>query len=226
MSGQVMPRVAVRSDTGRVRDLNEDSYLTQEPLFVIADGMGGHLAGDVASQTAIEIITANRGDASSDLDSLERLVLKANEAIWGKAQADPSMHGMGTTLTLVFLDGSKGHLAHVGDSRAYLFRDGKLEQVTEDHTLVERMVKEGRLPREEAARHPQRNIITRALGMDADVKVDTFELALRAGDRILLCSDGLNSMLSDEEVEEVLNTFPDADEATDRLIEMANEAGG
>ena len=218
--------VAVRSDTGQVRDLHEDSYLVREPVFVIADGMGGHLAGDVASQTAIEIITANADGASADPHTLEQIVLKANEAIWNKAQSDPSMHGMGTTCTLVFLEGDKAYLAHVGDSRGYVFQDGHLRQVTEDHTLVERMVKEGRLERAEAARHPQRNIITRALGMDANVKVDTFSLELNVGDRLLLCSDGLNSMLSDEEVEQVLKDHPDGEEAADRLIQLANAAGG
>lgn len=220
------PSVGVRTDVGRVREGNEDSYLIQEPLFGVADGMGGHLAGDVASQTAVEIITSKTKDQGADPTTLGEVLSEANKVIWKKAQNDPSLQGMGTTTTLLLLKDGKAHFAHVGDSRAYMYRDGQLSQVTEDHTLVQRMVNEGRLQPDEAERHPQRSIITRALGVDADVQVDTFSIDVRAGDRFLICSDGLSGMLSNEQIQETLAATGNAQDAADQLVEQANEAGG
>jgi serine/threonine protein phosphatase PrpC len=215
------------TDTGQVREANEDAYLIEAPLFAVADGMGGHLAGDVASRTAVETITTRaEQDSPGDTGSLARLVREANHEIWKKAQSDASLHGMGTTCTLTMLDESILHIAHVGDSRAYLFRDGDLSQLTEDHTLVGRMVREGRLRPEEAERHPQRSIITRALGVDSDVDVDTQTIELREGDRILLCSDGLSSMVDQDSIAQVLDDKADPQEASERLVHLANEAGG
>jgi protein phosphatase len=215
------------TDTGQVREANEDALLIEAPLFAVADGMGGHLAGDVASRTAVEIITTRaEQDSPGDTGSLARLVREANHEIWKKAQSDASLHGMGTTCTLAMLDESILHIAHVGDSRAYLFRDGDLSQLTEDHTLVGRMVREGRLRPEEAERHPQRSIITRALGVDSDVDVDTQTIELREGDRILLCSDGLSSMVDQDSIAQVLDDKSDPQEASERLVQLANEAGG
>lgn len=219
--------IGARSDTGRVRDANEDSYLVAEPLFVVADGMGGHIAGDVASQTAVEVITNLSKERGPQEDgALESYVVEANAAIHRKAGEDPQLSGMGTTCTLLFLDGSTAHFAHVGDSRAYLLHDGSLRQVTEDHTLVERMVKEGRINRDEAARHPQRSIITRALGVDQNVEVDTFDIEVANGDRILLCSDGLTSMVDEGIVGDLLQKVADPQDAADRLVDAANLAGG
>ena len=220
-------RVGAQTDVGRVRDANEDSYLIDEPLFVVADGMGGHLAGDVASDTAVKTIKSGADDsAPTGPDDLIQLVREANKKIWERSQNDPALRGMGTTTTLVLLAGDAVHLAHVGDSRAYLFREGELTQITEDHTLVGRMVREGRLRPEEAERHPQRSIITRALGVDSDVDVDTITLTLQQGDRILINSDGLTSMLSESQIRDVLGTETDPQQAADRLVELANEAGG
>jgi PPM family protein phosphatase len=220
-------RVGVRTDVGKVRDGNEDSYLVEEPLFVVADGMGGHLAGDVASATAVEVITQRAGDASvQQPESLSTLVRQANRAIYQKARSDPSLKGMGTTCTLVLIDGDRAQIAHVGDSRAYLLRGGRLEQLTEDHTLVGRMVKEGRLRQEEAQHHPQRSIITRALGVDADVDVDLKPVELHVGDRLLLNSDGLTSMIEDGALEQILAGEPDPQSAADKLVDAANDAGG
>jgi serine/threonine protein phosphatase PrpC len=216
---------AARSDVGQVREGNEDAYLVAEPLFGVADGMGGHVAGDVASQTAVSIITEKASEAARP-DVLPELLKEANTAIWEKAQSDPSLHGMGTTCTLLLLEDDQAFFAHVGDSRAYLLRDGDLSQLTEDHTLVQRMVKEGRLKREDASLHPQRSIITRALGVDRQVDVDTFEIQLQEGDRLLLCSDGLTSMVADKRIEEILAEEVDPQRAGDRLIGLANEAGG
>ena len=219
--------VGAKSDIGRVREVNEDSFLVDEPLFVVADGMGGHLAGDVASTTAVDTIRSRSGDASpEDLSTLTELVRSANSRIWEKAQHDPTLRGMGTTCTLLMVDGSAAHIAHVGDSRAYLFRNGKLSQLTEDHSLVGRMVKEGRLSAEEAERHPQRSIITRALGVDSDVEVDLLTVEVAEGDRLMICSDGLTSMVEPSEITEALAGESDPQAAADRLVQIANEAGG
>jgi PPM family protein phosphatase len=219
--------VGAKSDVGQVRQANEDSYLVHEPLFVVADGMGGHIAGDVASSTAVSVISGNAATASAEnLQTLAELVRSANKAIWEKAGEDPSLRGMGTTCTLMLVDDSKAHFAHVGDSRAYLMRDGQLTQITEDHTLVGRMVKEGKLAPEDAENHPQRSIITRALGVDSDVEVDIITLELMPGDRILMCSDGLSSMISDEAIAPPLRDERDPQKAADRLVQLANEAGG
>ncbi|MGH2819062.1 MAG: Stp1/IreP family PP2C-type Ser/Thr phosphatase [Actinomycetota bacterium] len=219
--------VGVKSDVGRLRQANEDSFLVLEPLFAVADGMGGHIAGDVASSTAVDRIKESSARASaSDPETLAQLVRDANTAIWEKSQSDPSLRGMGTTCTLLFVDDTRARIAHVGDSRAYLFRDGRLEQLTEDHTLVQRMVREGRLQREEAVHHPQRSIITRALGVDPEVSVDLVDVDLDAGDRVLLCSDGLSSMIDEASIEEILGSQRDPQAAADRLIDRANDAGG
>ncbi|MGH2806463.1 MAG: Stp1/IreP family PP2C-type Ser/Thr phosphatase [Actinomycetota bacterium] len=219
--------VGYKSDVGQVRQGNEDSFLVQEPFFAVADGMGGHVAGDIASQTAIETIAGGTQDgATRDPSVLEGLIKAANGAIWEKAQDDPALHGMGTTCTLVLVDDSQVHIGHVGDSRAYLFRGGDLSQLTEDHTLVARMVKEGRLQPEEAERHPQRSIITRTLGVDPEVQVDTSSLPVQEGDRILICSDGLTSMIDAGDISDVLSSVDDPQQAVDRLVDLANDAGG
>jgi PPM family protein phosphatase len=216
-----------RSDVGRVREGNEDSYLVDRHLFAVADGMGGHLAGDVASSTAVEVIASSAQSADADNpDSLAALLRDANAAIHEKAQADTRLRGMGTTCTLLMIQDSRGHVAHVGDSRAYLLRDGELSQLTEDHSLVGRMVKEGRLSPEEADSHPQRSIITRALGVDSDVDVDLMSVDLRKHDRLLLCSDGLTSMVHNDRIREVLEGTRDPQGAADELVRLANEAGG
>lgn len=220
-------RIGVKTDVGRRREVNEDSFLVHEPLFVVADGMGGHVAGDIASSTAVDTIKEQSPAANADdLNTLAGLVLGANSRIWEKAQGDPTLRGMGTTCTLLMLDSSKAHFAHVGDSRAYLLRDGKLTQVTEDHTLVGRMVKEGRLSAEDAERHPQRSIVTRALGVDSEVEVDLMSVDVQEGDRILICSDGLSSMLDFDAIASILNNESDAQVAAERLVDAANEAGG
>lgn len=219
--------IGATTDVGQVREANEDSYLVEEPLFVVADGMGGHIAGDVASSTAVEVISSRAGSASSeDPQTLADLVRSANAAILDKAEEDPALSGMGTTCTLVLLDGHKAFLAHVGDSRAYLFRDDRLEQVTEDHTLVARMVKEGRIRAEEAEHHPQRSIITRALGVEANVDVDLISFDLRDGDRLMLCSDGLSSMIGADVIAAALRENGDPQTAADELVRRANAAGG
>jgi len=214
-----------RTDVGRGRPENEDSILVDEAggLYAVADGMGGHRAGEVASATAIETLqAAYRGGRP-----LDEAIEEANAAVFSKGADDPALRGMGTTLTAVTLvDRRTALLGHVGDSRAYLLRDGAVTQVTEDHSLVEQLVREGRLSPEEAQSHPQRAIITRALGVDAQVEVDTYRIDLKAGDRLLICSDGLTNMLSDDTIAATLRRHPDPQQAADTLVDMANQAGG
>jgi PPM family protein phosphatase len=214
---------AAATDIGLVREGNEDSYLTEEPLFAVADGMGGHRGGEVASQLAVETLEKLFKQRVGDLPDQ---VQEANRVVFERSVVDEKVAGMGTTLTAALVEGDRVRLAHVGDSRAYLLRDRKLRLLTEDHTLVHRMVSEGEISQEEAETHPQRSVLTRALGVDTVVDVDDDTVQVRPGDRLLLCTDGLTSMVSEEEIEEVLRTVPDPLDAAQRLVRMANEAGG
>ncbi|MFN2389175.1 MAG: Stp1/IreP family PP2C-type Ser/Thr phosphatase [Actinomycetota bacterium] len=218
--------VGAKTDVGKHRRGNEDAYLVQSPLFGVADGMGGHLAGDVASATAIGVISDGSRAGSLEPDTLKTLLQQANSEIWSKASSDPSLSGMGTTCTLLVIEDGNAHLAHVGDSRAYLLRGGTLEQMSEDHTLVARMVREGRIRSDEAQHHPQRNVITRALGVDEQVEVDVLSFELEAGDRIILCSDGLTSMVENDAIRDALASTDDPQEAAEALVDAANAAGG
>lgn len=218
-------RVGVRSDIGRMRQRNEDAYLVKDSLFVVADGMGGHRGGDVASTLALETIGSG-APADVTLEALVEDIKRANQAVMERGEADRELRGMGTTITAVIAEDAKAHVAHVGDSRAYLLRDGTLQQLTEDHTLVQRMVREGRLTEEEAARHPQRSVLTRALGVDEEIPVDELTLDVLSGDRLLLCTDGLTSMVDRDRLRKILARERDPQVACDKLIDAANRAGG
>jgi len=215
--------VGAASDIGQVREGNEDSYLVIAPLYAVADGMGGHRGGEVASNLALETVQTLFEQGSG---TLAEQVEQANRAVFDRSQKDRSVSGMGTTLTAALIDGGRVHLAHVGDSRAYLFRAGELSLLTEDHTLVHKMVVEGEITEEEAETHPHRSILTRALGVDAAVQVDESDVEVAGGDRILLCSDGLTGMVSDEQIQEILGRNPDPQPAVDELVKEANRAGG
>jgi len=215
--------VGAASDIGQVREGNEDSYLVIAPLYAVADGMGGHRGGEVASNLALETVQTLFEQGSG---TLAEQVEQANRAVFDRSQKDRSVSGMGTTLTAALIDGGRVHLAHVGDSRAYLFRAGELSLLTEDHTLVHKMVVEGEITEEEAETHPHRSILTRALGVDAAVQVDESDVEVAGGDRILLCSDGLTGMVSDEQIREILGRNPDPQPAVDELVKEANRAGG
>jgi serine/threonine protein phosphatase PrpC/nitrate reductase NapE component len=217
-------RVGAKSDIGRARERNEDSLLLSDPLFAVADGMGGHKGGNVASAMALE--TLEEAARAGQLSELVEKVKEANVHVLGRGEAERDLQGMGTTLTAVKTDGTKAYLVHIGDSRAYLLRDGALQQLTQDHTLVQRMVDEGRLTKEEAEHHPQRSILTRALGVDADAEPDPLTLDLLAGDRLLLCTDGLTGMVGVDRIHEIIEGEPDPQVAADRLVDAANEAGG
>ncbi|MEX2458794.1 MAG: Stp1/IreP family PP2C-type Ser/Thr phosphatase, partial [Actinomycetota bacterium] len=216
--------LGAQTDVGRTRETNEDGYLAEDPLYAVADGMGGHRAGEVASRMALEALAEVEPDDGPH--SLPERVKAANRVVHQRASEDKDLEGMGTTLTALVMDGSEARIAHVGDSRAYLLRDGELKMLTEDHTLVRRMVTEGKLTTEEAERHPQRSILTRALGVDAEVDVDEMTVRLRGGDRLLLCTDGLTSMLGEDRIGEILRSDSDPQGAADALVEAANEAGG
>jgi protein phosphatase len=226
-----MIRVAeyvARTDTGRQRASNEDSHLARAPVFVVADGMGGAQAGEVASQLAVAHFAQDLAGAQDD-EARERLVQAAraaNAEIFALSETDSRRAGMGTTLTAAFVGSSEVLIAHVGDSRAYRWRDGELERITEDHSLVEELLRQGRLTAEEAEEHPQRSIITRALGPEPDVEVDTFAVGARDGDVYLLCSDGLTSMVSESAVADLLAGARDLEHAADELVSAALAAGG
>ena len=215
----------VATDIGKVREGNEDSYLVDPPLFLfaVADGMGGHRGGEVASHLALETVESL---ARAGTGTLAEHVHEANRTVFERSQRDRHVTGMGTTLTAARIVDGAVYLAHVGDSRAYLLRAGAFRQLTEDHTLVNRMVKAGEITADEAEVHPHRNVLTRALGTEADVEVDEAEVPLMDGDRLLLCSDGLFGMVTEDQIQAILETEPDPQHAADRLIRAANRAGG
>ena len=195
---------AHRTDTGRQREANEDAYFLQAPLFAVADGMGGAQAGEVASRIAAGAFDAERPVGSGAEGYLRDTALRANREIFELARGDSSRSGMGTTLTAALVAGDEVSFGHVGDSRAYVYRQGELTQLTNDHSLVEELRRQGKLTRDQAAEHPQRSVITRALGPEPQVLVDTMTVQARPGDVFLLCSDGLTTMLSDEQLRSVI----------------------
>ncbi len=220
------------SDVGLARSGNEDSYFCGRTVFAVADGLGGHQGGEVASAAAVEPLAALDGrdfaDPGEAAEALADAVREANRAILDRAAGDPDLWGMGTTLTAAARAGdSQLQLAHVGDSRAYLFRDGDFEQLTTDHTVVGELVRRGRLTPAQAAIHPERSILTRAVGLDPRVPVDTPDaVELRAGDQVLLCSDGLTEAVDDDQIAGLLSSEGDGDAACRSLIDAANAAGG
>jgi len=215
-----------RTDTGRQRRGNEDSSFARAPVFVVADGMGGAQAGEVASQIAVEAFEGGLPEEGTPEERLSVVVQRANRRIHELSRSEAELAGMGTTVTAAYLDEDCVAIAHVGDSRAYLLRGGRLKRLTQDHSLVGELMARGKLTEEEALEHPQRSIITRALGPETSVEVDTWSYPVRADDVVLLCSDGLTSMISEQRVQEILTRARTLREAADRLIDDANAAGG
>ena len=215
------------TDPGRRRRRNEDSYVCEPPLFAIADGMGGAQAGEVASRLAAAVLQEANGAELSEARIAE-LIQEANRRVFQRSNEDAATSGMGTTMTVALVDdpGESIVVGHVGDSRAYRVRDGELEQLTEDHSLVGELLRSGRLSAEEAEIHPQRSVITRAIGTEPDVDVDTFTIPALPGDLFLLCSDGLTDMISDREILALLDGEGDLDTAARALVDAANTAGG
>ena len=212
------------SDTGRVRRHNEDRSLGRPPVIAVADGMGGAKAGEVAAQLAVEEVA--RLEEPVEVGDVRAAVGRANAAIRRMAREDPDKSGMGTTFTAAMLEDGRLDVVHVGDSRAYLWRDGKLRQLTEDHSVVAELVRRGSISPEDAEHHPHRNVITRALGAEPEVTVDTFSEYLRDGDVVMLCSDGLSSYVSEGDIAAVLADAVTLADAAKGLVERANGAGG
>jgi serine/threonine protein phosphatase PrpC len=227
----VLARYTGVTDPGRRRRRNEDAYVCEPPLFAIADGMGGAQAGEVASGLAAAVLEEARGDEHRDQQGEERvasLIQEANRRVFQRSNEDAATSGMGTTMTVALIDNSDGSIAfgHVGDSRAYRIRGGELEQLTDDHSLVGELVRSGRLSPEEAETHPQRSVITRALGTEPDVDVDTFTTEAEPKDVYVLCSDGLTDMIPPREILAIVERSSDLDDAARRLIDAANAGGG
>ncbi len=214
-----------QSDRGRQRQGNEDSYFVRSPLFVVADGMGGAQAGEVASRMAVDSFDAGLPDGTP-AEGLTHVVEDANRRIHERSQTDAQRAGMGTTVTAAYVGEGEVTIAHVGDSRAYLLRDGDLIRLTRDHSLVGELVARGKLTEEQAETHPQRSVITRALGPEPDVQVDIQAYQARGGDRFLLCSDGLTSMIPEARVKQILEGSDALADAGRELIAAANDAGG
>jgi PPM family protein phosphatase len=222
----MLGRSAVISDTGRRRRRNEDQYVCMPPLFAVADGMGGAQAGEVASGLAAAVLNEATGEERGE-DRVAWLIKEANRRVFQRSNEDTATSGMGTTMTVALVDGDSIAFGHVGDSRAYRVRGGQLEQLTDDHSLVGELVRSGRLSPEEAESHPQRSVITRALGTEADVDVDTFTVEAEPDDIYLLCSDGLTDMVSPSEVRSLLvEHASDLEAAARALVDAANAGGG
>src|SRR5439155_3790675 len=218
--------IARLSDTGRERRSNEDNSFAEAPLFAVADGMGGARAGEVASQIVVDTLGEGMPDRVAPEDGLAELTRTANLQIHEKATSDAERAGMGTTMTAAYVDDGDVAFAHVGDSRAYRLRNGKLEQLTNDHSLVGELVRRGKLTEQQAEEHPQRSVITRALGPEAAVEVDSFSVDARPDDVFLLCSDGLTSMVEADTIADILRQADSNDAAARRLVDAANEEGG
>ncbi len=227
-------RVYAATDVGREREVNQDYiFCSMEPvgklpnLFIVADGMGGHKAGDLASRYTVETFIASVKASHSDnpITIINDAIVEANGKLLEKAEESEAYSGMGTTLVVCTIIGESMYVANVGDSRLYLY-DGKLSQITRDHSLVEEMVSLGRLERSEARNHEKKNVITRAVGGSKEIMADFFEAELTAGNRIIMCSDGLSNMVEDDEIEQVLADNASVEEKTKKLLDRANENGG
>ena len=214
-----------RTDIGCLRDHNEDSLVVTPPLFAVADGMGGHAAGEVASEIAVNVL-AERAPAHPDPEALGRAVEEANRAIIVAAHEGRGREGMGTTMTAAMLEGERLIIAQVGDSRAYLLHQGKLQQLTRDHSLMADLIEAGQLTPEEARCHPQRSVITRALGSDPCMHPDMYEINVETGDRLLICSDGLSGMVCDNDIESTLARVRDPQRCASQLVNEAIANGG
>lgn len=232
-----MMKAVGKTDVGNARENNEDGYYLQNDdglkLFIVADGMGGHNAGEVASSLAIRSVVdyfeKNYKYIIKDdfeiIEFIKKAMTEGNSEVFKKATLDESMSGMGTTLTLLLIENNKYFIGHIGDSRVYLIREGKIRQISNDHSLVAELIRQGSITENEARVHPQRNIITRALGTGNDIEIDIVFDDIKPGDIILLCTDGLTNMLTDQEILDIINESP-WESACERLIKAANDKGG
>lgn len=223
------------TNIGKMRKLNQDYvYSTEQPignlpnLFLVADGMGGHNAGDYASKLAVSTIVEQAADMDETDPTrvLDLAISVANAVVWRSAESSPELAGMGTTVVAAVVDDNHLYVANVGDSRLYVANDVEMTQITRDHSWVEEMVKRGGLDREEARNHPDKNIITRAVGVESSVRIDFFDYTLKDGEKILMCTDGLTNMLSDEQIRDILMQDAEVAERAEELIRKANDNGG
>jgi protein phosphatase len=232
-------RFGVKSDKGRIREINEDSYniIAGYPgipvTFIIADGMGGHNSGEVASKAAVDFVSdyilkspQAIADSENVLLIIKEIMEKSNTHVYNKSLESETDSGMGTTLIVAVVNGKKLYIGHVGDSRLYLIREDKIERLTEDHSFIEELIKNGTLTREEAENHPNKNVITRALGCAQEVQIDTYSHELRDEDICIVCTDGLTNMLSEQEIKDIVLGNEEPQIACDRLVEQANLRGG
>ncbi|NMB27618.1 MAG: Stp1/IreP family PP2C-type Ser/Thr phosphatase [Tissierellia bacterium] len=230
--------IGIKTDVGKIRDNNQDAYYISPKgdysLFIIADGMGGHKAGEIASKMAIDIISNSLKSLLTDLtvedkdieDRIKNSIYEANDKIYKKSIEDEKFSGMGTTVTLAYVIDEKIFIGHAGDSRAYLFKNGILSQLTKDHSLVEELIRNGSISKEEAKHHPQRNIITRAVGTSKEIKADLVVEPKSKDDILLLCTDGLTNMLDDDEIRDSLLINKDIQKACEELVRLSNDKGG
>ncbi len=229
--------VGISTDIGKLREVNQDSYYVSEkediPVFIIADGMGGHRAGEVASKMAIDVMKERFFKSNKSINEEREVVLlvkkaieTANLKIYESSQKNKEYLGMGTTITMTYILGDKIVVGHIGDSRAYLLREGKFSQLTEDHSLVAQLLKNGSISEAEAQSHPQKNVITRAVGTDEEIDIDIVVEKIYKEDIVLLCTDGLTNMVDDSQINEILSTRKDIQTACDDLVELANQNGG
>ncbi|MCK9479656.1 MAG: Stp1/IreP family PP2C-type Ser/Thr phosphatase [Firmicutes bacterium] len=221
-----MKNYSVITDVGRKRKSNQDNYYVGENWCIVADGMGGHKGGETASRCAIEIIKTNLAQQAFGVDSLLKgAIADANKALYNMSINDPSLEGMGTTAVLCYFEGAVAYVAHVGDSRAYHLTELGLRQLTNDHSIVQQLIESGTITPKEAKTHPQKNLITRAIGTESTIDVDVCTVNIKEGDYILLCTDGLTSFVSDSEIEAVVKAMG-LDDAVTKLVNMANSSGG
>ncbi len=236
VSGVIRLKYGIRTDRGLKRQLNEDNcnvlvgYSGVPPCFVIADGMGGHKCGDVASKQAVDSVCKHLLMANWDVedvsDLLKNTIIDVNKELYQYSILDEATQGMGTTLIITVIKNRKLYIGHVGDSRVYIIRDNSIQKMTSDHSFIEELIKNGTITKDEAVNHPKRNVITRAVGYEHDLQVDTYEIDVLENDEILVCTDGLTNMLSEEEILEIIKNAEEPQAACDTLIQNANNKGG
>lgn len=219
-------RVGAKTDVGKVREVNEDSYGYRDRLFVLADGMGGYEAGEIASAIAVETVLAVNPAGNETAARLRQVILDANQAILSEVEKHPEHAGMGTTITVLYLDNTQAYITNVGDSRIYTLSGGKLLQLTADHSLVAELVKNGSITEAEAKIHPRRNILTQALGMEGNLEFEVSMVAFAPGDKFLLCSDGLTGILDESTIAAYLAADATPQSIAEQLVGAANAAGG
>jgi serine/threonine protein phosphatase PrpC len=223
----VVGAYAAKTDTGRKRRRNEDAFVLAPPLFAVADGMGGAQAGEIASKLAAAALEDTDPGRLTGPEKVASLIQEANRRVHERSSVDPATSGMGTTMTVALVEDDGVVIGHVGDSRAYLVRGHEIEQLTEDHSLVNELLKSGKLSAEEAETHPQRSVITRAVGTDPDVDIDSFIVETQDGDVFLICSDGLTDMVDDEHILETVERHRGSlERMTKQLVTAANRGGG